>query len=59
MQPDSSNRINKHIPTATNMHATREGLFLSNRWVNTQQYGLLETVFSVWSLQSGYNEEFS
>jgi hypothetical protein len=42
MQPISVQRITKHVPAATNMHTTIELL--------------LETVCSVWPVQSGYME---
>jgi hypothetical protein len=43
MQPVSKQRIGKHVPAATNMHAT---IVL-----------LLETVFSTRSVQMGYDED--
>jgi hypothetical protein len=43
MQPISRQRISKHAPKAMNAHST---IVL-----------LLETVFSAWSMQSGYKED--
>jgi hypothetical protein len=43
MQPISGQQISKHVPAATNMHATLELL--------------LEMVFSARFVQSGYKEE--
>jgi hypothetical protein len=42
MEPVSRQRIGKHVPAATNTHATIELL--------------LETVFPPWSVQMGYKE---
>jgi hypothetical protein len=43
MQPVSRQRISKHVPVATNTHATLEFL--------------LETAFSTRSVQMGYKED--
>jgi hypothetical protein len=60
MQPVSRQRICKHIPPETNTHTTIE------EPVSTKHIGkhttigiLLETVFSVRCVKSGYKEELS
>jgi hypothetical protein len=60
MQPVSRERTGKHILAATNTDATIE------EPVSKQRIGkhatvvvLLKMVLSVWSVQSGYNKEFS
>jgi hypothetical protein len=60
MQPVSREWICKHIPVVTNMHAAIEKPISKQRVGKHTTIGvLLETVFSVWSVQSAYKEEFS
>jgi hypothetical protein len=52
--------LGKHIPAATNKQATIEAPIPKQRIGKHTSIGvLLEMVFSVRSVQSGYNEEFS
>jgi hypothetical protein len=60
IQPVSRKRIGKHIPAATNTHATIEDPVFNQRIDKHTAIGvLLETVFSVRFVQNGYNEESS
>jgi hypothetical protein len=52
-------RLGKHIPAAMNTHATIEEPVCKQRTDKHTIGLLLETVFSVRSVQSGYEEEFS
>jgi hypothetical protein len=51
-------RLGKHIPSATNTHATTEETVSKHlKGKHTKIGVLLETVFSVRSVQSDYNRE--
>jgi hypothetical protein len=52
-------RLGKKVSAAIDIDATIEEPVSNNGTVNTAIRVLLETVFSVWSVQSGYKEEFS
>jgi hypothetical protein len=59
MQPISRERNDKYIPPATYSHGTIEEP-VSNQLIGEHTIGvLLETLFSVSSMQSGYKKEFS
>jgi hypothetical protein len=52
-------RLDKQVPQVMNMHATMEEPFNKQRIGDHTKIGaLLETVFSIRSVQSGYEEKF-
>jgi hypothetical protein len=59
VQPVSREGIRKHIPAATNTHATIEHVSKQRSGKHTTKGVLMETVFSVRFVQSVYKEEFS
>jgi hypothetical protein len=65
MTPESQNNSllgngSKQVPVEVYRYATIEELpFLCNGLANTKLGVLLETAFSIRSVQSGYKEEFS
>jgi hypothetical protein len=60
MQPVFRQQMSKHVLTPINTHATVEEPVSKQRIVEHTTIGvLLEVIISVWSMQSGYKEEFS
>jgi hypothetical protein len=55
--PIARQRLDKHIPAGAN--ARNNGPSIARQRISKHAYLKIEAVFSAWSVQSGYKEEFS